>query len=43
MHIVMDFTKNWHKLSLTDKGIRMFFIVNTLAILTLLKFVILGK
>jgi hypothetical protein len=33
----------WNRMSITDKSIVIFFAVNTLAILTLLKFVILGK
>jgi hypothetical protein len=33
----------WHRLSITDKGIVLFFAANTLAVLTLIKFVMLGK
>ncbi len=39
----MGIAKSWHRMSLTDRGAWIFFGVNTLASLTLLKFVILGK
>lgn len=43
MNFIMGVTKSWHRMSITDRGIWVFFAVNTIVILTLLKFVLLGK
>lgn len=43
MNFIVGFPKSWSRLTITDKGIWIFCAINTIAILTLLKFVVFGK